>query len=104
MTWTPPFTKNKEIEDLIRNLNISFFNTDKQYNTKNLHNDLNDSISLTNSMEIIIKKAEKESIITIMYLEIYWNLCKKHLSITEHYEKVMHNLKTILQGKADDFI
>ena len=27
----------------------------------------------------------------IMYPEFYWNMCKKHLSITEYYEKVMYS-------------
>ena len=35
--------------------------------------------------------------------EFYWNMSKKHLSITEYYEQVMYNPKTILQEKVDDF-
>ena len=49
-------------------------------------------------------KAVKGSIVTIMSPEYYWNICKKHLSITEYYEKVMYNPKAILQEKVDDFI
>ena len=36
--------------------------------------------------------------------EIYWNTCKKHLSVTVYYEKVMCNTRMILQEKVDDFI
>ena len=71
-TWAPPFTKNKELEDLTRNLtNISFYNAHEQDNMKNLHIDLNDLISLTTSMKMIIKKDEKGSIVTIMSPEFY---------------------------------
>ena len=56
-----PFTKNKELKNLIRNLsNISFYNTHKQDNIINLRKDLNDFLSLTTSTKIIIKEAEKQ--------------------------------------------
>ena len=61
-TGTPPLTKNRELENLIRNLsNISFYNVHMQDFIINLHKDLSDLISLTTSMKINIKKAEKES-------------------------------------------
>ena len=93
--WTPKFTKNKEFEYLIRHVsNISFCNAYKEGNIKkNLHKDLNVLISLTTNMKIIPKKSDKGSIVTIMSPEFYWNMCKKHLSITEYYEKVMYNPK-----------
>lgn len=55
-------------------------------------------------MKIITKKAEKGSIVTIMSQKFYWDMCKKHLNITEFYENVMFNTKTILEEKVDDFI
>ena len=104
-TWTPPFTKSREFENLIRNTsNISFYNTLKQDNIINLHKDLNDVISLTTRMKMIIMRAHKESVVTIMCPEFCWNMRKKPLSIMEYYDKVMCNPKTILQEKVDDFI
>ena len=55
-------------------------------------------------MQIFIKKADKGSIVTILSPEFYWNMCKKHVRITEYHEKVMYNPKTILQEQVDDFI
>ena len=55
-------------------------------------------------MKIIIRKGGKGSIVTIMSPEFYLNMCNEHFSITEYYEKVIYNPKTILQEKVDDFI
>ena len=75
-SWTPPFTKNKEFEDLKRILaNITFYNKKNEDNIRNLRRDLDELISLTSNMKIVIKKADKGSIITIMSPESYWNMC-----------------------------
>ena len=55
-------------------------------------------------MKIVIKKADKGSIITIMSPESYWNMCQKHLDNNEHYENIPYNPKDILQKRIDDFI
>ena len=65
---------------------------------------MNELVSLTASMKIIIKKPEKEIIFTIMYPEFGWNMCNTHISITEYYKKVVYSPKTISQGKLDNFI
>ena len=84
-TGTRPFIKNRELKNLIRNgFSISFYNTHKQDNITNLHKDLNNLVSSITSMKIIIKKADKGSIVTIMSPEFHWNMYKKHLSITEY--------------------
>lgn len=71
-TWTTPFTKNKEFENLIRNLStISFYNVYKQDNIKNQHEDSNELISLTISVKIIIQKADRGSIATILTPEFH---------------------------------
>ena len=79
--WTPQFTKNKEFEDLARNLaNMTFYNKNNNDNIRNLRKDLTELISLTYHTKIIIKKTDKGSIITIMSRENYWNMCQKHLA------------------------
>ena len=71
-SWTPPFTKNKEFEDLTRILaNITFYNKKNEDNIRNLRKDLDELISLTSNMKIVIKKADKGSIITSMSPESY---------------------------------
>ena len=55
-------------------------------------------------MKKIIKKADKGSITTLMSPGFYWEMSKKHLSISEYYEKVTYNPKRILQEKVDDFV
>ena len=65
--WIPPFTESREFKNLIKNVsNISSYKT-----YKHLHKDLNDLISLTTSMKIIMKKSDKGNIITIMSPEFY---------------------------------
>ena len=51
-----------------------------------------------------MKKADKGSTDSIMSPEFYWNKCRKYLSITEYYEKVMYSLRTTSQKKSDDYI
>ena len=101
LTWTPLFNKHKEFGNQIRiTSNILFYNAYKQDNIKSLHKYLNELILLTTIIEIIKEKADKRGIVTIMSSEVYWNACQKHPSITEYYEKVMWNPKTILQEKS----
>ena len=35
-------------------------------------------------MKIIIKEADKGSVVTVMSSEFYWNMCKKHTSTTKY--------------------
>ena len=65
----------------------------KQDNIKNLHKQLKDLLLLTTCIKIIIKKADKGSTDTILTSDFYWNMCKKHLSITEYYEKIIWDQK-----------
>ena len=46
---------------------------------------LNSLIKKIEDKEIIIKPAEKGSIIVIMSPDYYWNICQSHISDTSYY-------------------
>ena len=48
-------------------------------NISSLRNGLNSSIKRTTENEIVIKPADKGSIITVMSPEFYLNMCESHL-------------------------
>ena len=57
-------------------------------NISSLINGLNSLIKRTTENEIVIKPADKGSIITVMSPEFYLNICESHLRREEYYECV----------------
>ena len=55
-------------------------------NISSLRNGLNSLIKRTTENEIVIKPADKGSIITAMSPEFYLNMCESHLRNQEYYE------------------
>ena len=60
-------------------------------NISSLRNGLNSSIKRTTENEIVIKPADKGSIITVMSQEFYLNMCESHLRNEEYYECIQDN-------------
>ena len=90
--WSPYLTDNTEFENIIRTLtNISFTYKPVKDNLKGLRDDLDDLVYATQTGKIVIKKADKGSIITIMSSPFYWDMCLNHLNNTEYYEKVAND-------------
>ena len=102
--WSPYLTDNTEFENIIRTLiNISFTYKPVEDNLKGLRDDLDDLVYATQTGKIVIKKADKGSITTIISPPFYWDMCLNHLNNTEYYEKVTNDLSLLLQGKVNDF-
>ena len=102
--WSPYLTGNTEFENIIRSLtNILFTYKPVEDNLKGLRDDLDDLVYATQTGKIVIKKADKGSIITIMSPTCYWYMCLNHLNNTEYYEKVTNDPSLLLQGKVNDF-
>ena len=54
--------------------------------------------------KIIIKLADKGSIIVVMTQKDYWNMCYRHLSDTTFYNNLdNNNLSTIVQDRVNEF-
>ena len=60
-------------------------------NISSLRNGLNSLIKRTTENEIVIKPADKESIITVMSPEFYLNMCESRLRNEEYYECIQDN-------------
>ena len=60
-------------------------------NISSLRNGLNSLIKRTTENEIVIKPADKGSIITVMSPEFYLNMCESHLRNEEYYECIQDN-------------
>ena len=87
-TWTPPFTKNKELENLTRNLcNILFYSVCQQDNIKNLHKDLNEFILLTTSMKTIIKELTKEAQL-LLCLKSFIGICARSIIVLRSIKRI----------------
>ena len=73
-------------------------------NISSLRNGLNSLIKRTTKNEIVIKPADKGSIITVMSPEFYLNMCESHLR-NEEYECILteNECKTLTQKKLQNF-
>ena len=60
-------------------------------NVSSFRNGLNSLIKRTTENEIVIKPADKGSIITVMSPEFYLNMCESHLRNEEYYECIQDN-------------
>ena len=57
----------------------------------NLRKDLELLLEKINTNKIIIKLADKGSMIVVMTPKDYWNMCYRHLSDTAFYNKLDNN-------------
>ena len=60
-------------------------------NISSLKNGLNSLIKRTTKNEIVIKPADKESIISVMSPDFCLNMCESHLRNEEYYECIQDN-------------
>ena len=70
----------------------------------NLRKGLELLIEKINTNKIIIKSADKGSIIVVMTPKDYWNMCYRHLSDTTFYNNLDNNdPSTIVQDRVNKF-
>ena len=73
-------------------------------NLLNLRKGLELLLEKINTNKIIIKPAEKGSIIVVMTPKDYWNMCYRHLSDTTFYNNLDNNdPSTIVQDRVNKF-
>ena len=105
-SWTPSKTKNDTFEDMIRKLyNLTYKKRKNRIdNIKDLRDDLNKLILRAKQKEIIIKKADKGSIVVIMSPEYYLDMCCRHLNNTEFYKELnTTDPSPIIQSRINSF-
>ena len=91
-TFTPKPNENQELEKICKTLMETEIKMKKTTdNISSLRNGLNSLIKRTTKKEIIIKPADKGSIITVMSPEFYLNMCDSHLRNEEYYECIQDN-------------
>ena len=60
-------------------------------NIPNLRDGLNSLMTKIRSNEIIIKPADKGSIVVVMSSEYYWTMCQSHLKNEQYYQCLFEN-------------
>ena len=60
-------------------------------NIPNLRDGLNSLMTKIRSNEIIIKPADKVSIVVVMSSEYYWTMCQSHLKNEQYYQCLFEN-------------
>ena len=84
--WTPNTRENTELDNIIRQLNDLPLKTKKTTdNIRKLRPALKKVLNRTKENELIIKKADKGSIVVIMDNKYYWEMCRNHLSDQKLY-------------------
>ena len=90
--FTPKPNENQELEKICKTLMETEIKMKKTTdNISSLRNGLNSLIKRTTENEIVIKPADKGSIITVMSPEFYLNMCESHLRNEEYYECIQDN-------------
>ena len=96
-TFTPKPNENQELEKICKTLMETEIKMKKTTdNISSLRNDLNSLIKRTIENEIVIKPADKGSIITVMSAEFYLNMYESHLRNEEYYECMQDNDPSLL--------
>ena len=100
-TFTPKPNENQELEKICKTLMENEIKMKKTTdNISSLRNGLNSLIKRTTENEIVIKPADKGSVITVMSPEFYLDMCESHLRNEEYYECIQDNdLSPLLKNR-----
>ena len=96
-TFTPKNNKNQELEAICKNLSETKSNIKRiSDNMPNLRDGLNSLITKIRLNEIIIKPADKGSIVVVMSSEYYWTMCQSHLNNEQYYRCLFENDSSLI--------
>ena len=78
-TFTPKSNESQELETICKNLLETKFSIKRSSDKiPNLRDGLNSLMTKIRPNEIIIKPADKGSIVVVMTPEFYWTMCQSH--------------------------
>ena len=104
-SFTPPPNEHQELENICKQIEHTPINIHKsEDNFMNLRKGIELLLEKINTNKIIIKPADKGSIIVAMTPKDYWNMCYRHLSDATFYNKLDNkDLATIVQDRVNKF-
>ena len=80
-SFTPPPNEHQKLNNICKQIEHAPINIRKsKHNLMNLGKGLELPLEKINTNKIIIKPADKGSIIVVMTPKDYWNMCYRHLS------------------------
>ena len=95
--FTPKNNENQELEAICKNWSETKINIKRNSeNIPNLRNGLNSLMTKIRSNEIIIKPADKGSIVVVMSSEYYWTMCQSHLNNERYYRSLFESNPSLI--------
>ena len=103
-TYTPRRKENTELDKICDRLDGSPIKVKKSMdNLGSLKSALVSIKNKINSGQIIIKPADKGSIVVVLSPERYWDMCKRHLDDSSYYSRVDADPSNIVQEQVRSF-
>ena len=91
-TFTPKNNENQELETICKNVSEIKINVKRNSDyIPNSRDGLNSLMTKIKSNEIIIKPADKVSIVVVMSSEYYWTMCQSRLNNEQYYLCLFQN-------------
>ena len=95
--FTPKYNENRELEAISKYLSETKINIKRTSNNiPNLRDGLNSLMTKIGSNEIIMKPADKVSIVVFMSSEYYWAICQSHLNNEQYYRCLFENHSSLM--------
>ena len=92
LSFTPPSNEHQELENICKQIEHTPINIRKSKdNLMNLRKGLESLLEKINTNKVIIKAADKGSIILVISPKDYWNMCYRHLSDIAFYNNLDNN-------------
>ena len=99
-TFTPKNHENQELETICKNLSETKINIKRiSDNIPNLRDGLNSLMTKIRLHEIIIKPANKGSIVVVTTPEYYWTMWQSHLNNEQYYRCLLENDPSLIVNK-----
>ena len=104
-SFCPKRHDNEELEEICSSIESSSIKICKpRDNISGLRMALESLMKKTRNNELVIKPADKGSIIVVMSPQFYWDMCLRHLNNPVYYEEVPSDPCTIIMENLNSFL